>query len=245
MTVGTPVVAANRGALPEASAAPGCWSIPRMRPPLRSPSSACSRTARWRATPPPGAWSDRGSSAGTPVPRGLWKPPVGDREAPRTSVTKPVQSVSTRELLGDATGVGRYLGELVRRWSERADASGRELVLYSPEPLQLHLPARRVEARIVGTGRGTWWEQTHLRRAIRADRLDVFFAPGYTAPLGLDVPLAVTIHDISFFAHPEWFRPEEGVRRRWLTAKAARRSSRVHRFGLFTRRNRAIPARRT
>ena len=30
----------------------------------------------------------------------------------------------------------------------------------------------------------------------------MFFAPAYTAPLGLQVPLALTIHDVSFLAHP-------------------------------------------
>jgi glycosyltransferase involved in cell wall biosynthesis len=74
-----------------------------------------------------------------------------------------------------------------------------------------------------------------LRRAIRADALDVFFAPAYTAPLGLDVPLAVTIHDVSFFAHPEWFRPEEGVRRRWFTARAAGTARVVFTVSAFSR----------
>jgi glycosyltransferase involved in cell wall biosynthesis len=49
----------------------------------------------------------------------------------------------------------------------------------------------------------------------------VFFAPAYTAPLGLGVPLAVTIHDVSFLAHPEWFRPRERWRRRVLTRRTA------------------------
>jgi glycosyltransferase involved in cell wall biosynthesis len=68
---------------------------------------------------------------------------------------------------------------------------------------------------------GTWWEQTALRRAVIADKPDLFFAPAYTAPVGIGVPLAVTIHDISFVAHPEWFRPRERVRRRWLSGRAA------------------------
>jgi glycosyltransferase involved in cell wall biosynthesis len=129
--------------------------------------------------------------------------------------------VDARELLGDATGVGRYLGELLRRWTARADAGRRRFILYAPEALPLALPAGTVEHRVVGQGRGTWWEQTYLRRAVRQDQPDVFFAPAYTAPLGTSVPLAVTIHDVSFVAHPEWFRPREGLRRRWLTRRAA------------------------
>lgn len=133
--------------------------------------------------------------------------------------------VDARELLGDATGVGRYLGELMRRWTRRPDAGRRRFLLYAPDALPLPLPSSSVEHRIGGAGRGTRWEQTWLRQSVRADRPDVFFAPAYTAPVGLGVPFAVTIHDVSFAAHPEWFRVGEGLRRRWLTRYAARRAA--------------------
>ena len=144
--------------------------------------------------------------------------------------------VDARELLGDATGVGRYLGELLRRWASRPDASARRFLLYAPEPLPLALPPGATELRITGRGRGTWWEQTYLRSAIHGDRPDVFFAPAYTAPLGTEVPLAVTIHDISFVAHPEWFRAGEGARRRWLTRRAAHKASIIFTDSEFSKR---------
>jgi len=136
--------------------------------------------------------------------------------------------IDARELLGESTGVGRYLGELLRRWALRSDAAARMLTLYSPEPLpflQTLPPAAQIEAVVAGSGRGTWWEQTHLRRAVRANPPDVFFAGAYTAPLALGVPLAVTIHDVSFAAQPSWFRPREGARRRLLTWQAAKAAS--------------------
>lgn len=143
--------------------------------------------------------------------------------------------VDARELLGDTTGVGRYLGELMRRWAAREDAGRRRFILYAPEALQLVFPAGTTEERVVGRGTGTWWEQTSLRRAVNADALDAFFAPAYTAPVGIDVPLAVTIHDVSFIAHPEWFRPRERFRRRWLTRRAASRASVVFTDSEFSR----------
>jgi glycosyltransferase involved in cell wall biosynthesis len=153
-------------------------------------------------------------------------------------VTRPLRiGVDARELLGDTTGVGRYLGELLRRWTARTDAACRRFVLYTPEPLQLPLPPGTTEERVIGegAGRGTWWEQTHLRRSVRRDPLDVFFAPAYTAPLGTRVPLAVTIHDISFVAHPEWFRAREGFRRRWLTRRASHAAAVVFTDSEFSR----------
>ncbi len=152
-------------------------------------------------------------------------------------MTRPLRiGVDARELLGDATGVGRYLGELMRRWTTRADSDSRRFVLYAPEPLPLALPQGTAELRVVGRGTGTWWEQTALRRAVTSDRLDLFFAPAYTAPLGIGVPFAVTIHDISFIAHPEWFRPRERLRRRWLTGRAAAKASVVFTDSEFSRR---------
>jgi glycosyltransferase involved in cell wall biosynthesis len=146
--------------------------------------------------------------------------------------------IDARELLGEPTGVGRYLGELLRRWIVRPDAASRQFVLYTPEPLPFVAGApagSRLREVVAGSGRGTWWEQTHLRRAVRSNPPDVFFAGAYTAPLALGVPLAVTIHDVSFAAHPEWFRPREGARRRLLTRQAARAAEIVFTDSLFSR----------
>src|SRR3954463_220526 len=146
--------------------------------------------------------------------------------------------IDARELLGEPTGVGRYLGELLRRWVLRPDAAMRELVLYSPEPLPFldSVPGTaNVRAVVAGSGRGTWWEQTHLRRAVRSDPPDVFFAGAYTAPLALGVPLAVTIHDVPFAVHPEWFRPREGARRRLLTRQAARAAEVIFTISEFSK----------
>jgi glycosyltransferase involved in cell wall biosynthesis len=143
--------------------------------------------------------------------------------------------VDARELLGDTTGVGRYLGELLRRWTSRTDAAVRRFVLFSPEPLTMTFPAGSTDARVLQGGRGTWWEQTQLRSAVGREPLHLFFAPAYTAPLGVQVPLAVTIHDISFVAHPEWFRAREGFRRRFLTRRAASRASVIFTDSEFSR----------
>ena len=90
--------------------------------------------------------------------------------------------VDARELLGSATGVGRYLGELLLRWTARRDRDRRQFVLYSPEPLPLRLPSGTVDHRIVTAGgksrRGTWWEQIHLRRAVAQRSSRCLLRPG-------------------------------------------------------------------
>jgi len=132
--------------------------------------------------------------------------------------------VDARELTGKPTGVGRYLSGLLAEWSRDEPARRHEFVLYAAQPLAIELDTRRFMTRVVessvGSGGGTWWEQIDLPRAARADHLDVWFAPGYTAPLRLAMPLVVAVHDLSFAAHPEWFRIIEGARRRWICGRA-------------------------
>ena len=156
--------------------------------------------------------------------------------------------IDARELCGHATGAGRYLGGLLSEWAHAREAREHTFVLYTPESLTIPLDARRFPTRLVPPASGVWWEQIRLPRVAAADHLDVFFAPAYTAPLRLAVPLAVTIHDVSFVAHPEWFRTREGLRRRLLTRLSARKARAVLTVSDFSRRELmdqlAVPAAR-
>lgn len=144
--------------------------------------------------------------------------------------------VDARELCGHATGVGRYLAGLLLEWQRSPDASRCEFVLYASEPLPLPFTSDRCRTRIVPGPPGTWWEQARLPRAVAADDIDVFFAPGYTFALRLAVPTVVAIHDISFVAHPEWFGAREGLRRRWLTTQSATHARTIITISEFSRR---------
>jgi glycosyltransferase involved in cell wall biosynthesis len=144
--------------------------------------------------------------------------------------------VDARELSGRVTGVGRYLAGLLREWSTNERARTHEFVLYGSEPIAIALDARRFPTRLVPGSPGTWWEQVQLPPAAARDHLDVFFAPAYTAPLRLRVPTVVTIHDLSYVAHPEWFRLREGLRRRWLTRGTAARARTIITVSEWSRR---------
>jgi len=145
--------------------------------------------------------------------------------------------IDARELSGRATGVGRYLSGLLNEWARPGNEAGRhEFVLYAEAAIGAELDARRFGTRLIPGAPGTWWEQVRLPRAIRQDHLDVWFGPAYTAPLSLNLPTVVTIHDVSFAAHPEWFRLREGLRRRWLTEQSAQRARAVVTVSEFSRR---------
>jgi glycosyltransferase involved in cell wall biosynthesis len=135
-------------------------------------------------------------------------------------------AVDVRELCGRPTGVGRYLTGLLDAWADTPTAERHQWTLIAHAPATL--PARWGQhLRIVAGSGGTAWEQLTLARALNAERPDVVFAPGYTAPLSVAAPLVLTIHDVSFFAHPEWFAWREGARRRLLTGWSARRARAV------------------
>ena len=143
-------------------------------------------------------------------------------------------AVDARELAGRPTGVGRYLAELLDSWGESADARRHEWRLYSPWSISAPSSLAQRTTLLAGSG-GTWWEQRTLARALSRERPDVLFAPGYTAPLSAPCPIVVTIHDVSFAAHPEWFSWHEGRRRRTLTAWSARRARLVLTDSEFSR----------
>ena len=175
-------------------------------------------------------------------------------------------AIDARELCGRPTGVGRYLWHLLQAWNELPEASAHRFVLYLPTSPELagagfpHPPqhdrpasappsrvapgvqpslsfsALALDVRTVAGGSGTMWEQVRLPAALRHDRPDVLLAPAYTAPIATTVPTVLTVHDLSFVAHPEWFPVVTRVRRRVLVQLAARRARRVLTDAEFSRR---------
>jgi glycosyltransferase involved in cell wall biosynthesis len=141
-------------------------------------------------------------------------------------------AVDARELVRRPTGVGRYLHSLLERWAQMPRAARHEWILYAPQAIAVP-NGMRVEV-LAGRG-GTVWEQGTLPRALARGAPDVLFAPGYTSPFAAPCPVVLTVHDVSFAAHPEWFSPREGLRRRQLTAWSARRARLVLTDSAFSR----------
>lgn len=144
-------------------------------------------------------------------------------------------AIDAQELAGKPTGVGRYVAQVLRAWRELSETRGHEFILCTPEPLPEYdglLPGSVA----IAAGRGTRWQQLTLPRLVAAAHADVLFAPAYSGPVLSRVPMVVSIHDASYFAHPEWFAWREGHRRRLLTRISAWRASRILTFSDFSRR---------
>ncbi len=143
--------------------------------------------------------------------------------------------IDGRELSGHVTGVGRFLQRILREWTLSPSARRHRFSVYSPDGRIALPPDFPGEVVLVPGAGGTRWEQQSQAAAARRDRVDVFFAPGYSAPLLAGVPFVVAIHDLSFIAHPEWFGWREGTRRRLLAQWSAARAARVITISEFSR----------
>ena len=240
MACGVPVVVSSRGSLPEVAGAAATPIDPddadgfarAMRALLDGDASGRDR-ARRRAGGALQLARVRGGGAA--------RLSIRDRRALRRDRSMRV-AIDARELCGRPTGVGRYLAGLLDAWSTSDDARRHQWTLHT------HRAALDGASRWTASRRGRRRQRRHRRgsssrcraRCAR-ERPDVLFAPGYTAPLTVAAPLVLTIHDVSFFAHPEWFSFREGARRRLLTAWSARRArDGHHRHRIFESRDRAL-----
>jgi len=139
--------------------------------------------------------------------------------------------IDGRPLERERTGVARYLLGLLRMWAKEHRAHEYYLYFEHEVPtdpildeacftkrLPVRLPLLRQNIRQL------LWEQTILPLAARRDRVDLLFSPGYTLPALFGGPAAVTIHDVSYEAHPEWSRMAQRWRLRTFSRLAARRA---------------------
>src|SRR3954470_19225047 len=145
-------------------------------------------------------------------------------------------AVDARELAPRPTGVGRYLLEILKVWAADGAAADCTVMVCAPTAIELHLGqgGARLTTVVIPGSPGQLWEQLRLPLAVRGEA-DVLFAPAYAGPVFAPAPTVLTIHDVSFFAHPEWFGPREGLRRRWTCRLAAANAATVLTDSAFSR----------
>jgi len=71
------------------------------------------------------------------------------------------------------------------------------------------------------------WEQTALPRLLNRLPIDVHHGPHYTMPVAARGPSVVTIHDLSFFSHPEWHQSSKVAFFRGAIRVAAARAAAI------------------
>jgi len=132
-------------------------------------------------------------------------------------------------------GAGRYTLDLAAALARRPD-------------VELIMTTRRDDGprwhRLVGDGAGgppgrvlasapgprllrLAWEQARLPSLLRSVAPDVHHGPHYTMPERARVPVVVTVHDCTFFDHPEWHERSKVLMFRRAIRVAARRAAAI------------------
>jgi|SRR5579871_1834835 len=73
-----------------------------------------------------------------------------------------------------------------------------------------------------------------LATKVWQDRPDLLHVQ-YTAPLGCPVPVVVTVHDVSYLEHPEYFTRASSLQLQWTVRRTVRRAARVLTVSEFSR----------
>ena len=136
-----------------------------------------------------------------------------------------------RAFSSPAAGVRRYAGQLVRA------------LLALGEPLAVVALGGRSEDIPPGVEQvsESWhppsnagWTLVGLPRTAGRARVDLIHAPAYTAPFWAGVPVVLSIHDVSYEVHPEWYPYRRDPLRRYFYRRSASSAARVVTISSFS-----------
>jgi glycosyltransferase involved in cell wall biosynthesis len=142
-----------------------------------------------------------------------------------------VVGLDARPLARKPTGVGRYVLNLARALS-RLDGAP-DVRLYLPEQgIAIGAPGAREEilstpAPLRAFDNAFTWTHARLPLHLARHPVDLLHGTFYTLPALCPCPAVVTIHDITFDLHPEWFTPRARLAFSGFAASSARKARHV------------------
>ena len=98
----------------------------------------------------------------------------------------------------------------------RTDDEARWAELAPNSTIAAEVPARRPERLL--------WEQTHAAKLAKRMNAALWHGPHYTMPARLHIPTVVTVHDLTFFDHPEWHERSKVLFFRRMIRRSARKA---------------------
>jgi glycosyltransferase involved in cell wall biosynthesis len=140
--------------------------------------------------------------------------------------------IDGRAFASPAAGVRRYVAELVRALLQTDEALELIALGGSADALPAgldHVP----ESWHPPTNLG--WAAIGLPRAARRATVNLIHAPAYTAPLHAAVPIVLTVHDVSYERHPEWYPYRRDRIRRTFYRRSARAAAHILTDSEFSR----------
>jgi len=141
-------------------------------------------------------------------------------------------SVDAHAIGLNLTGNEVYIRNLLRGIARLGPAA--EVIAYvSAEGAQSQVPAAFRVRKVSAVPHVRLGLDLPLR--LRQDKPDVVHVQ-YTAPIGCPVPVVVTVHDVSFIEHPEFFRRAQALQLRITVGRTVRRAARVLAPSEFSKR---------
>jgi glycosyltransferase involved in cell wall biosynthesis len=127
--------------------------------------------------------------------------------------------IDGRAFTSPAAGVRRYVHQLVPALLDLGERLDIVALGGDPNPPSgvTHIPEPPHPPTNLG------WTQVGLPAAAAKAGVDLIHAPAYTAPFLTRTPVVLTIHDVSYERHPEWYP----YRRDWLRRAFYRRSAKA------------------
>ena len=138
--------------------------------------------------------------------------------------------IDAHNLEGNRTGVGRYLYNLLRVWSsgDLQISPGVKFILYFKDEIPADVPKSRLfEMKLLKVSSTAKFMHWNLWRAAKKDKVDILFCPAYIAPIFWKGKLALTLHDIIYEVHPEWFNWQsqaDKILLKWVSKRSAEKS---------------------
>lgn len=128
---------------------------------------------------------------------------------------------------GNRSGTGRYTLELVQALAALPDAP--ELVLVWPKDIPPPEVGHSVEVRRYSAREANrlCFDQFGIGRLREQCRADVLHYPANIGPLARQRGVVLTVHDLSFMHHPEWFRTGRALYYRQAARRSIRRATRI------------------
>ena len=133
-------------------------------------------------------------------------------------------SVDVSAVPAQPVGAGRYTVELVRALAGRDDVL-LTLIARTDDGERWALAGDVVASVPISRPLRLAWEQAAMPRLLARIGVGVHHGPHYTMPERARIPTVVTIHDLTFFDHPEWHERTKVPLFRRAIATAARRAA--------------------
>jgi len=144
----------------------------------------------------------------------------------------PLVALNAHLLSGDASyrsaGISTYIARLVECLGDSESSLRYEVLMGDAHlPLNGRVSVRRSRWSTSRPMRRIAWEQTVLPALLRRSRASLLHAPAFVAPMVRVCPYVLTVHDLSFIRHPEFFPASKRLYLKTLVGPSSRRATAV------------------